>query len=243
MLKGCLEVFQKKYNQKGEKLITDGCVLSEGSYILVDGNGNIIKVLEIDKKSSDKIDRYYDFPQMDYFSKLLDINKPMDPNKMIHSNNYLSFFVKRGNVNKTKLTENIIDNYYEILKDPRIKDKEGKDKEKRKVYELIEDKYGKSNYRLIQKNKEWIKNNIFSLINKVAKNKNYLKIFFKCDIELYKKESEKYVIPNIYNNTRFNFEVDNITYGLPNDNMGLNSKKPIFGKYSSIYFYKYECAA
>ena len=54
MLKGCLEVFQKKYEEKGERLITDSCVLSEGSYVLVDENGNIIEILEIDKKSSDK---------------------------------------------------------------------------------------------------------------------------------------------------------------------------------------------
>ncbi|WP_298847240.1 type I-B CRISPR-associated protein Cas8b/Csh1 [Clostridium sp.] len=226
MLKGCLEVFQKKYEEKGEKLITDSCVLSEGTYVLVHSNGNIIEILEIDKKSSDKDDRYYDFALMDYFSKLVDINKPIDPHKIIHSNNYLSFFIKKENVNVEKLTENIIDNYYEILKNPRIKYKENIDKERRKIYELIDAKYGRSNYNLIQKNKEWIKNNIFSLINKVAKNKNYLKIFFQYDIDLYKKESAKYVIPNIYNSPRYNFQVDNITYGLPNDNMGLNSKKP-----------------
>jgi len=60
----------------------------------------------------------------------------------------------------------------------------------------------------------------------VKNNKSYLKIFVKCDIEQYKKESEKYLIPNIYNNTEFNVQINNVIHGLPNDNMGLNVKKP-----------------
>jgi len=226
MLKDCLEVFKDMYDNKGERLITESYVLGEGSYVLVDESGEIIEILEVDKKSSDKTGRYYEFAEMDYFSKLVDMNKPIDSNKIIHSNNYLSFFVKKENVNKVKLTDILIDNYYEILKDPRIKYKDSKDKEKRKMYELIEDKYGKVDYSLLEKQKTWIKDNIFSLLDKVKNNKSYLKVFFKCDIEQYKKESEKYVIPNIYNNAQFNVEIDKITYGLPNDNMGLNSKKP-----------------
>ncbi|HEY5588115.1 MAG TPA: CRISPR-associated protein Cse4 [Candidatus Paceibacterota bacterium] len=230
MLKGCLEVFERIYSKEGEKLITDSYVLGEGSYVLVDKNGEIIEILEVDKKTSDKTGRYYDFAEMDYFSKLLDMNKPIDPNKIIHSNNYLSFFAKKENINKTKLTESIIDNYYEILKNPRIKYKgnDTKDKEKRKMYELIEDKYGKVNYDLLEKQKLWIKNNIYSLIElkKVKDGKNYLKIFLEYDMDSYKGESEKYTIPNIYNNAQHNVEIGNITYGVPNDNMGLNSKKP-----------------
>ncbi len=228
MLKDCLEVFKEMYGKKGEKLITESYVLGEGSYVLVDANGEIIEILEVDKKSSDKTGRYYDFAEMDYLSKLVDMNKPIDSHKIIHSNNYLSFFVKKENVNKAKLTEEIIDNYYEILKDPTIKykDKDSKDKEKRKMYELIEDKYGKIDSVSLEKQKIWIKGSIFSLLDKVKSNKSYLKVFFKCDMKIYEEESEKYVIPNIYNNTQFNVQIDDITYGLPNDNMGLNSKKP-----------------
>lgn len=226
MLKGCLEIFQKKYAEKGEKLITDTYVLGDGSYVLIDKKGEIIKILEVDKKAYDKTGEYYEFAQMDYFSKILDMNKPVDPNKIIHSNNYLSFFVKKENVNKVKLTAAIIGNYYEILKDPRIKYKDIKHKEKRRIYELIEKKYGRCNYSLLEKQKSWIKNNIFLILDKVSKNKSYLKIFLKCDIELYKEEYEKYILPNICNNTKFNQTINNITYGVPNNNMGLNLKKP-----------------
>ena len=225
MLKDCLEVFKDMYDKKGGKIITDSYVLGDGSYVLVDDDGEI-ETLEVDKKSFDRTGKYYNFAEMDYLSKLVDMNKPIDPNKIIHSNNYLSFFVKKENINKTKLTEAIIDNYYEILKDPKIKYKDRKDK--RKMYELVEAKYGGVDYSLLEKQKLWIKTNIFSLLalNKVKNNKSYLKIFVKCDIEQYKKESDKYLIPNIYNNTLFNVQIDNITHGLPNDNMGLNSKKP-----------------
>jgi len=218
MLKDCLESFKAIYDEKGDNLIIDSYVLSEGSYVLVDKNGEI-EVLEVDKKISDKTGKYHDFIQMDYLSKLVDMNKPIDSNKIIHSNNYLSFFVKKENIDKTKLTE-------AILKDPRIKYKHNK--YKRKMYELAEIKYGKVNYCLLEKQKQWIKTYIFSLLdsNKMINNKSYLKIFIKCDIEKYKQESYKYLIPNIYNNTQFNVQINNLTYGLPNNNIGLNWKKP-----------------
>jgi len=225
MLKGCLEVFEKMYIEKGESIITDSYVLGEGSYVLVGENGEIIEILEVPKKSSDRTGRYYEFAKMDYLSKLVSIDKPIDQKKVIHSNNFLSFFIKKENITNGKLTEGIIDNYYEILKDPSIK---YKDKEKKKMYELAEGKYGKVVHDLLEKQKSWIKNNIYSLLElkKVKNGKNYLKIFLECDIDQYEKESEKYVIPNIYNSAQYNVEIDNITYGLPNDNMGLNSKKP-----------------
>ena len=100
MLKACLEVFKTIYDKKKEKLIIDSYVLGEGSYILIDVNGQIIKKLEVDKKSYHKAGRYYEFAKMDYLSKLVDMNKPIDSNKIIHSNNYLSFFIKKENVNK-----------------------------------------------------------------------------------------------------------------------------------------------
>ena len=132
--------------------------------------------------------------------------------------------MKKENITNGKLTDDIIDKYYNNLSDPRIK---YKDKEKKKMYEQIEEKYGISDINIIEIHKTWIKNNIFSLLEQVRNNKSYLKIFFKADVEEYKKESEKYVIPNIYNSTQFNIKIEKVTYGLPNDNMGLNSKNLI----------------
>ena len=54
----------------------------------------------------------------DYHSKLISMNKPIDSKKVIHSNNYLAFAVKKESIVTGKLTEVIIDNYYDTLKNP-----------------------------------------------------------------------------------------------------------------------------
>ena len=46
------------------------------------------------------------------------MNKPIDSKKVIHSNNYLAFAVKKESIVTGKLTEVIIDNYYDTLKNP-----------------------------------------------------------------------------------------------------------------------------
>ena len=230
MLKDCLDVFKNMYEEHGESLIIDSYVLGEGSYILVKKAGSI-EILEVSKKDTDKTEKLYKyFAQRDYLSKLIDMNKPIDSKKVIHSNNYLTFFTKKESIQidekgNSKLTEEIIDNYYDILINPRLK---YKDKEKKSMYEECEVKYGQVNVEYVNQNKEWIKENIFKLIEKYSlkQDKNYMKIFFEDDIDEYLNESNKYIIPNIYNSTDFNVKVDNTTYGLPNDNMGLNAKKP-----------------
>lgn len=225
MLKDCLEIFKKQYKENGEeKYITDSYVLAEGSYMLVGQEWNIKDVFEVKKKDTDRTDnRYSYFAERDYLSKLIDMNKPIDGKKVIHSNNYLTFFIKKENINPKKLTDEIIESFYNILLDPTIK---YADKEKKLMYENIEEKNGKVNEEDLIKIKSWIKENIFNLKDKYNDDKNYLKIFFERDIEIYKKESEKYVLPNIYNSTQYNEVIDGNIYGLPNDNMGLNAKKP-----------------
>lgn len=225
MLKDCLEIFKREYDQKGERYITDSYVLGEGSYILVDENGNISDILEVDKKNTDNTSLLYEyFAQRDYLSKLLDMNKPIDQSKVIHSNNYLSFFIKKENINSGKLKGETIENYYKVLIDPRGKYKG--DKEKLRMYEEVEKEHGKALGEKVQFCKEWIENNIYSILNKVKNDKNYIKIFFKRDLDEYVKESEKYIIPNIYNSNQYNEHINEKVFGLPNDNMGLNAKKP-----------------
>lgn len=224
MLKDCMDKFYGIYDEDKEDYIFEDYYLNEGTYLLVDENGDIEKEFKVNKKNNDKTYDYYDkFAEMDYLSKLIDMNKPIDPNKVIHSNNYLSFFIKKDNI-QTKLTEEIIDTYYDILLNPMKKYE--KDKNKKNMYDEVEKNCGKVNEEKLQKNKNWIKEHIRNLIGDGNKEKNYLKIFFEADIEEYRRENKKYVIPNIYNSTQYNTNINGITYGLPNDNMGLNAKKP-----------------
>ncbi|WP_291560587.1 MULTISPECIES: type I-B CRISPR-associated protein Cas8b/Csh1 [unclassified Clostridium] len=232
MLQDAIKTFKKIYDKNGEDFITHSYVPADGDYIIIVPDGNTFKELDLVKikqnkktKEIDTSSEYFDFIcNADYLSKLIDMNKPVDGNKIIHSNNYLSFFVKKDNINNGKLNDDIIDSYYEILKNPEIK--YSKDKEKLRLYKEIENKYEKSDEVLIENIKIWIKENIKNYVDKNSNDKSYLKFFFKNDLEEYKKENEKYLIPNIFNSVDFNVKIGEETYGLPNDNMGLNSKKP-----------------
>ena len=224
MLKECVDIFYKKYKNSGEeKLITATYKLDEGDYFIVKENGSY-EYIKIEKNSnSDSVEKYDYLAQRDYLSRLLDMNKPIDDKKQIHSNNYLTFFIKNPTLQEKKdLLDEIIKKYYETLKNPLLKYNKG---EKQKAYINLENVLGKPDEKSIEKNFSWIQKNLYTL-NEVQKNsKNYIKIFFDEDIEKYKIENKRYVIPNIYNNVEYNRLIEEKTYGLPNNNMNLNAKK------------------
>lgn len=243
MLEQVLEVFKDEYETKGEGLILDTYKPAEGTYLIVQKNNDEFKILpEIEikypKDKSEDIDRTIenlDFICMaDYYSCLVDMNKPMDKSKIIHSNNYYSFFVKKPSLisedgkKPPKLTEEIIISYYEVLNNPRIKYQ--KNKKSLQLYENVEKEYGEPNLEQIEEIHNWIKENIENLSTKYQ-GKNYLKIFFRYGddkdswLEDYRREGDRYLIPNIYNSNDYNVTIEDKTYGLPNYNMGLNAKK------------------
>ena len=123
MLKECLEVFEDMLEKSQGQLVLDTYIPADGTYLIVDDAGNIIANTAIAKdkktKAVDKSSRYFpDICFYDYQSQLISMNKPVDPKKIIHSNSYLSFFVKKESIVSGKLTEEIIDSYYDILKNP-----------------------------------------------------------------------------------------------------------------------------
>lgn len=225
MIKDCLDAFKRLYGTEEEinQLIADNYILAEGTYIIV-YNYVDYKVIEIDKENQKDItnDYYKYLTERDYLSKLLDMNKPIDPKKQIHSNNYLTFFIKKDKIKDIK--EEVIINYYKILKKPINKYKN--DKNKKQLYEKIEKKEGKPDIEQIDKCFKWVKENLNKLLSEIKNDKNYLKIFFEESIDIYKKESNKYLIPNLYNSNDYNITSDEITFGVPNDNLNLNTKKP-----------------
>ncbi len=232
MLKQAIEIFKREYEIKGENMILDSYIPADGTYVIVDIEDNDFKLsktvnIKYDKKSKD-IDRFsisasdLDFICFaDYNSKLIDMNKPIDSKKIIHSNNYISFFIKKESLTNDKLTFEIIDNYYETLKNISKKYK-GKSLE---IYKRVESEIGVVNSELIERISVWIKNNIFECFKEIG-GKDYLKIFFRFDDDDYIREGKRYLIPNIYNNNDSNEIIDEEIYGLSNNNMGLNAKKP-----------------
>lgn len=230
MLADVIKTFEKEYRTKGDDYITDSYVPVDGEYIIVDVSSEEFKILDKviikqDKKTKkiDTTNQYFNFiRKADYMSKYLESNKAIK-DKNIHSNNYLTFFIKKENVNNGKLNDKVIEEYYKILKSPLTKYTKSKAK---KLYEEIEKKNGKADEKRIEKIQKWVKDNIYDLVSKDSKDKSYLKIFFNYNLEEYRKESEKYILTNIYNSNDFNITINKQIYGLPNNNMGLNSKKP-----------------
>lgn len=232
MLGECLEVFGGYTEEEREKMILNHYIPKDGTYILVGSNGEIVSITDfkLDKKTGQvnrNAERYHDFCYYDYHSDLVSMNKPLDGSKVIHSNNYLSFWVKKESILNGKLTADIIDGYYEVLEHP---EKKYEKTAALSIYKDLEMEFGKVDAESLQKNKQWICEHIFS-INDLDQTidmgrKDYLKIFFEADREEYLREGNRYLIPNIYNSNQYNIVVKGETLGLPDNNQGMNAKKP-----------------
>ena len=232
MLSQVLDTFKKIYSDKGDKIILDNYTLDDGTYVIVkiDKNNCILEKEVLEIKDDDPLKSGSDYRKFlcyaDYYSKLISMNKAIlsSSGKVIQGNNYLSFIIKKDSLGNGKLTYDIIDKFYDTLADPRnIKYKKNEE-----LYNSVEKEIGEVDITKLNSIREWIKNNIFNLIE-TKSGKDFLKIFFynsECYEKQYKNEGLRYFIPNIYNNNDYNKKVSDEIYGLPSNNMGLNSKKP-----------------
>ncbi|MBD5136020.1 MAG: hypothetical protein HDT39_08675 [Lachnospiraceae bacterium] len=236
-----LEVFEAELEKKSEKWLYDNYIPVPGTYIMlnIDDNfsirGEILFIEKPDKKTGDiiaKNNKNYEFIRLlDKNSKLITMNKPIDTGKIIHSNNFYSLFVKKESLKNGKYTSKNIDNYYNTLANPKEK---YKNKNSRQMYESVEKKLGEVNTDILTKIKDWVQNHFLDFIaeNRIdTESKDYIKIFFvysddektKSKIKI---EGERYFLPNIFNSNDYNQTVNDETFGLHNNNMGLNNKKP-----------------
>ena len=233
MINETLEVFKKIYDKEGEELVVSKHIPKDGTYILVNTeSGKIIEKLNIayDKKSK-KIDgelnQYYSYIRaFDYYSNLVDRNKPMDSKKTIHSNQVYSFFIKKESIRENKLTKAIIEGYKKNLLNPEEK---YNSKEAKELYKNIANKLPEIEKDTVEKIFLWIETNVNEDLLKDNK-KDYLKIFFvesnlDISLELFKNEHKRYLIPNIFNSNDYNRKIGETIYGASNNNMGLNPKK------------------
>ncbi|WP_278403009.1 hypothetical protein [Megamonas rupellensis] len=254
MFEECLDVFTEMLKHE-DNLNLKGYIPADGSYIIVKQDGNVKNAdINFDKKTKETRSLICtddtllsDICFYDYHSKLISMNKPIDSKKVIHSNNYLAFAVKKESIVTGKLTEVIIDNYYDTLKNPLEKKyKKSKSKEASKIYKKFEEEYSAVDEELLEKCRSWIKQHIFSidkLINVDLEKKEYLKIFFEVfdvnedekDIknenrELFIQEDNRYIYPNIYNKSEYIINIqkglDKDRYGLPYYGINMNDKKP-----------------
>ncbi|MBN7771878.1 type I-B CRISPR-associated protein Cas8b/Csh1 [Clostridium aminobutyricum] len=234
MLKDVIQIFEKEYLKGSTPENKDHFVIKD--HIPVDGDYFVIRETEqgfevadrvkirYDKKTKniEKTNKYFDFLQhADYMSRYLSSNKSIR-NKNIYSNNYLTLFIKKETFFNGKITEEILADYYEVFKEPYKK--KYKKPQLRKIYKLMEEKYGKADIDRINRIEAWVKEHLSHL--DVENDKTHVKLFFLYDIKEYQAESEKYIQTNIYLKDKYNRLVNGKLFGVPNDNLALNDSKP-----------------
>lgn len=122
MIQDCVEIVTKSMDV--DKMLFDNYILADGTYVTVKCQDEKFTITSITKIKLDKKERkiaiqgtseYERLCRLDYYSRLLEMNKPVDSKKQIHSNNYLSFFVKKETLAAKKLTQEIIGSYCDTL--------------------------------------------------------------------------------------------------------------------------------
>lgn len=225
---------QEKMSGEGElfDVVLSNYSLADGVYVIVKKHSTI-EITNV-LKGEQQIPELSWLKMADYFSYLLEINKAVDDKKQIHSCNPYSVFVKldklpgiEGAKNLVSLSQlkQFIKYYFSIF------EKEPKERYKDEEMEALQAAgLPEFDTGIALKNKAWTEEHIEEILDRIkgaktAKNA-YLKIFFYEDIDEYKREWLRYLIPKIFNKSDFNIGIDGKIYGLSNFNMGMNSKKP-----------------
>lgn len=131
MLADVIKTFEKEYKKYGDSYITDDYIPADGEYILLGEQDNELTIIEKIIIKQDKKTKEVDIPKKyetfirnaDYMSKYLDSNKAVK-DKNIHSNSWLTFFVKKENVHNGKINDEVISSYFKVFKNPYSKYKD-----------------------------------------------------------------------------------------------------------------------
>ena len=229
MVNDLLKIFRNAENM--DKAVLDNYIPKDGTYFRLNKD-NTMERLTVKRNQTEQSELYQWFKEADYNSNLIDMNKPIDTTKKIHSNNYYTIFIKcdilpRIGSNKDKILteeqlEEVISHYFGIFLE------QTKDKKTEKIIEAIN--LQEINLEELEYCKKRIKEAMPKIIQEIEDNeladKNYVKIFIEQNIEAYKREGKRYYYPRIFNKNDYNIEINGEIWGLSNNNMGLNSKKP-----------------
>lgn len=227
MLDECLRIFKKELKDN-TNLVLNTIILADGDYVLVHSDGTYdVEKIKYSKKDHCLIekpeDEIYDkLCFYDYQSRLISVDKSQDPKKTIHSNNYLSLFVKKESFKNGKMNDGAIERYFKALENPQDKYK-GKDLQ---MYNFVNDSISEIDQERLLHNKQWLKEHIYNLEGVDYNEKDYLKIFFEVDDQLYIDEGNRYLLTKIFNCNDYNVYDNSTVYGVPNYNLQLNAKKP-----------------
>lgn len=247
MLQDLLNEFvnhEKQYSEfDTDTMVLDNYQLKPGLYIRLNSDDTTDE-LYISKKTdlpeNDPLVEW--FKKADFYSSLIEMNKPVDPKKQIHSNNLFSLFCKRdvfyqeGKIHP-KLQEHI-DRYFNALLNPR-------DKETVKV--LAAAYYEPLSEESISISKECFKASLDMVVERIKqltiKDNCYIKLFLNVKDEAYVYESGRYLLPKIFNDNRYNVNYGERLLGLSNTDMGMNAKKPFLEHKTTAFKIPYRITA
>lgn len=237
MLEECLEIFKKNLDEDPD-MVLRGYIPKDGKYYLVTmkekGPWEVspsfkIKYDKKEKKIENQPLNYSFIRDLDFNSNLLNMNKSLDSKKAIHSSNYYSFFFKENSC-EDNINKEAIERYFSVLKNPI---KKYKDKRAKNLYLENEEKLGSVNLEEVEKIENWLIENIDKkeLFDIDISSKDYFKIFFIYEDEektkkAYQMEQDRYLLTNLFNKNKYNIEVNGKTFGVSDDNLGINDKKP-----------------
>ncbi len=237
MLEECLEIFKKNLDEDPD-MVLRGYIPKDGKYYLVTmkekGPWEVspsfkIKYDKKEKKIENQPLNYSFIKNLDFYSNIIDTQKPIDSKKSIHSSTYYSFFFKENSY-EDNINREAIERYFSILKNPL---KKYKDKRAKNLYLENEEKLGPVNVEEAEKIEKWLIENINKkeLFDIDENSKDYFKIFFVYEDEektkkAYQREQDRYLLTNLFNKNKYNIEVSGKTFGVSNDNFGVDMKKP-----------------
>lgn len=237
MLEECLEIFKKNLDEDPD-MVLRGYIPKDGKYYLVTmkekGPWEVspsfkIKYDKKEKKIENQPLNYSFIRDLDFNSNLLNMNKSLDSKKAIHSSNYYSFFFKENSC-EDNINKEAIERYFSVLKNPI---KKYKDKRAKNLYLENEEKLGSVNLEEVEKIENWLIENIDKkeLFDIDISSKDYFKIFFIYEDEektkkAYQREQDRYLLTNLFNKNKYNIEINGKTFGVSDDNLGINDKKP-----------------
>lgn len=259
-----LTVGFQKAQQKFPSIIQDNYKLKEGIYIRLNVEQNweaqaatfAQNHVTIVRKAEElqNVELLNWFKCRDYLSALIDMNKPVDPKKQVHSNNPFALFIKKevflGEKQSGKYTsEENISRYLLATSSDLVRQKwlemiptNKNDKDNSQFFQ--ESEYAAAltyldsceRRQLIEQITKWYYTNIAVLTDYIGQLpfKNYVKLFFTFDSsaqttsceQMYAFEYVLYTIPKIFNSNDYNQLVAGELVGLPSFDMTMNSKKP-----------------
>lgn len=209
-----------------DTMVLDHYQLKPGLYLQLNDDGSMDELYVAKKSSLPENDPLIEwFKYADFNSCLVEMNKPVDPKKKIHSNNLFSLFCRRDTFRQNgavhpKLREHI-ERYFSALLATRDKESAGI---------LAAAGYEPLQPEAIRTSKERFLASLDAVAERIErydiKDNCYIKLFLHTGEEEYAYESGRYLLPKLFNNNSYNVTVDGQVLGLSNANMGMNAKKP-----------------